>query len=73
MQITESRWKLLGHILQQHPETITNTVMYQYFDNESNDKIKTTKLPNSLPVQLHRDLQSIKQKPQPKNSKDLQH
>ncbi len=47
--------------------------MFEYFYDKANDKIKTTSLPNSLPVQLHRDLKSIRENLTLKNSKDLQH
>ena len=73
LQITESRWKLFGHILRQHPDTITHTVMHEYFKNESDDRIHTTVLPTSLPLQLNRDLKTIKQNLTLKNMKDLQH
>jgi hypothetical protein len=61
IQITETRWKLFSHILRQKEDTISNQIMFQYFDHLADDKKKTTKLPNSLPVQLNRDLKSIKE------------
>jgi hypothetical protein len=73
IQLTEARWKLFGHILRQNSDTITNEIMFKYFENQQEDKIKTTKLPNSLPVQLNRDLKSINERLTLQNSKDLQH
>lgn len=46
--------------------------MYYYFDDEANDKFKTTSLPNSLPAQLNRDLKSINKIITLRNIKDLQ-
>ncbi len=59
LDITHSRWKLFGHILRQDPDTITNVVMRNYFDNPK-PKIHYN-MPSSLPKQLHRDLALIKQ------------
>jgi hypothetical protein len=73
IQITEARWKLFGHILRQNSDTITNEVMVRYFENQCDDKIKTTKLPNSLPVQLNRDIKSVNENITLQNNSDLQH
>lgn len=73
LDITNARWKLFGHILRQDPNTITNVVMTKYFENTTHPKLKTTRLPTSLPIQLNRDLVNIKQNLTLKNSKDLQH
>jgi hypothetical protein len=73
LDIVHSRWKLFGHILRQHPDTITNVVMDQYFTKLTPRHHTSGKLPTSLPVQLHLDIVSIQQGLKLKNSKDLQH
>lgn len=60
------------HLRQNIDTIITNEIILQYFENDADDRVKTTKLPNSLPaVQLNRDLKSIKESLTVRNSKNL--